>query len=288
LAEAAAARLGERISIRDIYRLAEGVVRIVCVNMAGAVRQVSIERGHDPRDFALVAFGGAGPLHAIPIVQELGIPTVLAPQAPGNFCALGALVTDIKHDYIRTYKTKLNEEVLSRLETILREMQNQGDEVLHRDGVPENRRAFQFRMFLRYFGQAWELEIPVTVSPINLSEVDQTFNKEHLRAYGYNRPGHDIELVNLRVTAIGRIDRPSLASQDGASGSISAALREHRKIYFDGNFVDTPIYQRDLVPHQATIKGPAVIEEFGSVTIVFPGWTVTKDKIGNLVLNRAE
>ena len=152
LAEKAAQRLGEEVGIPDVHRLAEGVAKIVTTNMAGAVRQVSTERGHDPRDFALAAFGGAGPLHAIPIAEELGIPAVLVPREPGNICAMGLLVADVKHDYVRTHKTELSQQALPGIRAVYAEMENEAREALRLDGVPEDRDTVRHSMYLRYLG----------------------------------------------------------------------------------------------------------------------------------------
>ena len=286
LAEKAAQRLGEEVGIPDVHRLAEGVAKIVTTNMAGAVRQVSTERGHDPRDFALAAFGGAGPLHAIPIAEELGIPAVLVPREPGNICAMGLLVADVKHDYVRTHKTELSQQALPGIRAVYAGMENEAREALRLDGVPEDRDTVRHSMYLRYLGQAWELEVPVESHEVDLAGISDAFHREHERAYGYRREGHAIEVVNLGLTALGYVADPDLTLDD--AGGVRHEPLEHRDVYFEGRFVRCPVYDRRGLAPGATISGPAVVEEFGSTTLIFPGWVANADSAGNLLMEARE
>ena len=288
LAEQAARRVCEKVNIPDVHRLAEGAIRIAVSNMSGAIRGISIEKGHDPREFTLAAFGGAGPMHAIPIAEELGIPTVVIPREPGNFCAAGLLASDLRHDYVSTYLTELDKADLARIRETLRQMDDQGRQILLRDGVSAPQIHVQNILSLRYVGQSWEIDIPVDSDRLAVSEVAEAFDEAHLKAYGYNRRGHPLELVNLRVVAIGQFERPALVQGTGASGTPAAALAGHRKVYVGGDAVDCPVYDRAVLAPQASLTGPALIEEFGSNTIVFPGWKVTVDRLGSLVLERTD
>jgi len=286
LAEAAAVHLGRAIGIVDVHELAEGVIRIAVANMAGAVRAVSIERGHDPREFVLVAAGGAGPGHAIPIAEELGIPRVVIPGAPGNFCAAGLLVSDLKLDYVRSYRLDFSEEDLSEARALLLAMDNDGRQALLRDGINPTNITAQHLLSLRYRGQTWELDIPVESQALDRLSTAQRFHQAHMRAYGYDRREHPIELVSLKVTVVGDTPKPDLASPPALETGASMEP-ERRSVYIDGSFVMCPIYARASIPASVAIAGPAVIEEFGTFTMLFPDWTARADAVGNLVLEHA-
>ncbi len=287
LAEAAGKRVADQVDISDVNRLAEGVIQIAVTTMSGAIRAISIERGHDPRELTLVAFGGAGSMHAIPIAEELSIPSILVPRDPGNFCATGLLASDLKNDFARSYQTELEKGDVTRMESMFKEMEEEGRHILRRDGVAEERIAPQYVMSLRYLGQSWEIDIPVRTGRPNVPEILQSFHDGHVKTYGYNRPEHPVELVSLRVSVIGQVPRPSLTRDSADGTSLSAALQGQRRVYFGGDFVECPVYQRDLLPTGGSLDGPAIIEEFGSLTVVFPGWSATTDENGTLALEHA-
>ena len=286
LAEEAAQAVAAQVHMPDIHLVAEAAVRIAVANVAGAVRSISIERGHDPRECTLVAFGGAGPMHAIPVAEELQIPSVLVPRVPGNFCALGLLTSDLRHDFVRSYRIPLDEADLADVGDGLRDLAAQGHEALLRDGVAESQINVQHILSLRYLGQSWELDIPVSSAEFLPPEVKELFDEEHLKTYGYNRRGYPLELINLRGVAIGKVQKPLLRWSINGDGGLQGASRERRKVYFDGEFVDCPVYERDLLAPGFQLSGPAIIEETGSVTVVFPGWEMALDEFGNLLMER--
>jgi len=283
-AEKAAHDLAKKVKIPDIYYLADGIIRIAVANMYGAIREISIERGHDPRDFALVSMGGAGPMHGIPIAMELGIPKVVVPRYPGNFSAFGLLTSDLRHDYAKTYLTDLNKAEVPRITSLLKEMADSGRQALLREGIPEERIKVFYTADMRYLGQAFELGIPVICNGLKTSDMEKAFHQEYQKTYGYAREDKEIELVTLRVVAVGGIDRPVLSGSGSQSRHLSEAIKNKRRAYFEGSFVDCAVYERELLPAGVSIDGPAIIEEYGSTTVVFPGWKGTQDHFCNLIL----
>jgi len=279
--------LAQNVGVPDIYQFAEGIIRITTMNMCGAISEISIERGHDPRDFTLIPIGGAGPLHAIPIAEELGIPKILVPNYPGNFSAFGLAVADLKHDYARTYLSKVKEADLSRIRSLLNEMADEGRQDLLREGLAAEGISLSYSADMRYLGQAFELHVPITPD-MNIPDIEMAFHQEYYKAYGYAREQTDIELVNLRVVATGGVDKPTISSTGEEAKKLSDALKEKRRVYFDGSFVECPIYQREILPSGASINGPAIVEEYGSTTVIFPRWKASTDNLGHLFLERKE
>jgi N-methylhydantoinase A len=283
-AEQAAQRLFARVGIEDVYELAEGAIRVAVTHMAGAIRAVSIERGHDTREFTLVAFGGAGPAHAIPIAEELGIPTVIVPKAPGNMCAFGLLTSDIRYDLVRTFNRQLGERDLASIEGQFTEVEEEAREAMSRAGIAKHEVVLQRFLSLRYFGQSWDLDVPVDAKRPTLAGLSEAFDARHLQEYGYNRPNHQLQVVNLRVVATAETSKPSSDQASDPLGATTIAP-EWRPVHFDGLFRKCPIYRRQSLS-DAVLNGPAIVEEFGSTTVVFPAWSVRKDTFGNLRLEK--
>ena len=198
----------------DLVEAAHGIVEIANTAMVNALRLVSVQRGYDPRDFALVAFGGAGPAHANRLAALTEIPVAIIPQSPGTASALGLLVTDLKHDYATTHIQRLDQVVPQALEQTFRELETQGRETLGREGMAEAAMDFRRQVDLRYVGQSHELTLPLTteaLGPAQLEQLLEQFHRTHDRAYGFSAPGEDVELVSVRLSAIGQIAKPALA-----------------------------------------------------------------------------
>src|SRR5262249_43789774 len=266
-------------------RLAEGIIDIAVARMTASIREISIQQGHDPRDFTLIAFGGAGPMHAIPIAEELGIPSVLVPRHPGNFSALGLLVCDVKHDDGRTRVGRLHDRVPA-LEAAFDEMSAAAARRLDAEGFDERSRRSERSLDLRYVGQAFELNVPVPPGALDASAIIADFNARHLAAYGHADPDGDVEVVNARMSTYGVVDKPEAARWSGGGSTVKDALFTTRDVWFGGRAVPTPVYERDRLPEGVRMAGPAIIEEFGATTVVFPGWRVSVEAAGNLVLER--
>jgi N-methylhydantoinase A len=275
-----AARMGGTIGGEA---LAEGIVRIAVARMTSAIREISIQRGHDPRDFTLVAFGGAGPMHALALADEMGIPRVLVPRHPGNFSALGLLASDVKHDEVRTRVGPLRArwpalaEIFAGMETGTRRQ-------LELEGFPEDRQRMRRSLDLRYRSQAFELN--VELGGETLAEVEAAFHRRHRAAYGHADATAEIELVNARLSAYGVVARPAAERYRSPSVSLEAALVERRPVRFDGVLHDGPVWERERLPADVELAGPAIVEEFGATTVVPPGWRGRVDAHGNLRFER--
>jgi N-methylhydantoinase A len=284
-ARQAVAALAERMGgALTVDALAEGIVRIAVARMTSAIREISIQRGHDPRDFTLVAFGGAGPMHALALADEIGIPRVLVPRHPGNFSALGLLASDIKHDEVRTRIGALPER-WTLLPELFAEMENGVRRQLELEGFDASRQRLRRSLDLRYRSQAFELNLPLGDEP--LAEVEAAFHRQHLAMYGHADRTASIELVNARLAAYGTVAKPAAAHHAGGASGLESALIERRPVHFDGAAHDCPVWEREQLPAAAELRGPAIVEEFGATTVVPPGWRGTVDPHGNLRLERA-
>jgi N-methylhydantoinase A len=277
--------LAQKIGISDAYWFAEGIIRIAVMNMVGTIREISIERGYDPRDFTLVAAGGAGPLHAIPIAEEIGIPKIIVPIYPGNFSAFGLIVGDLRHDYTRACLTNTKKVHISHIRDFFKEMAEEATRDLINEGFPKEKIALTYSADMRYLGQAFELNTPLGPG-MEITDIEKAFYQEYFKAYGYAREDTDVELVNLRVSAIGALDKPSLPKIYGKSKRLPDTFKEKRRVCFEGKFFDCPIYHRELLPPEVSIIGPAIVEEYGSTTAIFPSWRASIDSFGNLILER--
>jgi N-methylhydantoinase A len=279
-----AARLGGTLAPEA---LAEGIVTIAVARMTSAIREISIQRGHDPRDFTLIAFGGAGPMHALALAEELGLPRVLVPRNPGNFSALGLLASDVKHDDVRTRVGPLRER-LAVVAGLVGEMETAARRRLEVEGFGPARQRVQRSLDLRYRGQAFELNVPIEAATPALEAVEAAFHHQHRAAYGHANPEAAIELVNVRLTAYGIVPKAA-AAYDGRPGTgLNQALVERRPVWFAGAGRDCPVWERERLPAGAGLAGPAIVEEFGATTVIPPGWRGVVDEHGNLRLEREE
>src|SRR5437867_4691206 len=265
--------------------LAEGIVTIAIARMTSAIRELSIQRGHDPRDFTLIAFGGAGPMHALALAQEIGIPRVLVPRHPGNFSALGLLASQIKHDDARTRVGPLREQRGVPLE-LFGQMEVAARSQLALEGFAAHEQLLVRSLDLRYRGQAFELNVALGADGLALDPIEASFHRQHLAAYGHASPDAAIELVNTRLTAYGLVSKPSGERYRSAVASIDDALVARRPVWFDGAPHDCPVWERERLPERAVLRGPAVVEEFGATTVVPPGWHGVIDEHGNLRFER--
>jgi len=257
--------------------------------MIGAMRLVSVQRGYDPRDFVLVAFGGAGPLHANALARELGIPTVLVPPSPGIASAVGMLVTDLRHEFVATRRLRLDGLTPSALEALFADFVAEGGARLARDGVPLADRRMLRSADLRYHGQSFELPVIVPPGPLSAADIlrlREQFHSMHERAYGYAAPDDPVELVNVRLAAVGVTPKPRRAPLPVGGPAATPALKGHRDIWFAeaGGFRPTLVLDRGKLLRGNVLDGPAIIEEHDASTLVHPGWTATVDEHGNLVL----
>ena len=267
---------------------ANAVIRVVNANMTGALKVVSVARGYDPKDFALIAFGGAGPLHAVELARSLGARTVLVPRHPGLLCALGLLATDLQYDYARTALQRGPDFDLDAIEEVWRELAEEADLDLAREGVaPARRRLVRFAD-LRYAKQGFELtlEAPAgALDPAAMARLVESFHLTHERLYTFAERASPVELVTLRLSAVGLVDKIALPELAAAAGA-APAVNERRRVRFDDATHDiVPVYRRDALLAGHAIRGPAIVDQLDTTTLVFPGQTAAVDRHGNLIMS---
>ncbi|MET8335857.1 hydantoinase/oxoprolinase family protein [Streptosporangium canum] len=268
-------------------RTAAGILEISAFNQSNAIRQITVKRGLDVRDFPMVAFGGSGPLLVCRLIDILGLPSVIVPPDPGNVSAFGLLTVDVKNDYVRTFVTR--ELALDAAAEIFGDLEAQAAEALGREGFPADRHVYARSADLRYYGQAYEVRVPAPAGPLDeawRAEVLDRFHEAHRKLYGYgyrDDPRHGVEWVNLRVSGIGPITRPAIGRRPyGAAEGGPAAARE---VFYD-EWGPAPIHRRADLTAGSVLSGPAVIEEYGSTLPLHPGFTATVDEFGNLEVRR--
>ena len=292
--EAIAARIGRPLGL-DMAEAAAGIVEIVDNTMARAIRTVSVGRGHDPRRFALVAFGGAGPLHACRLAELLEIPVVIIPPRPGVLSTWGLLDTDIRSTFVRTVGTGDRrlagaEARVGELEAAWTELEQQAAAWLDDEQVEPAGRRFERGADLRYEHQSFELTCPMGSGPLTaerLRELVVTFHAEHRRLYSYDLPAAPVELVNLRLTAVGALPHRE-GRPPAATGAGALEARDRRPVHFRGaGFLSTPCYARDALRPGMTLEGPALIEQDDATPLVAPGFRARVDAAHNLFLERA-
>lgn len=273
----------------SLVEAAVGIIEIANSAMVNTLRLVSVQRGYDPRDFILIAFGGAGPVHANRLAEELAAPITMIPMSPGTTSAIGLLSSDLKHEYATTLIRQLGELDPKEAEKIYRKLEVQGSAALTREGITDAQKTFTRQIDMRYVGQSYELTVQMPdciVSPDSLDTVVTSFHKEHERAYGHSATSEPVEVVTLRSIAVGNIARPNLRTPHREESDSKEACPSLRPVYFSeiGDFVDCPIYDRYLLKSGETIEGPGIIEEMDSTTVLHPGWMAKIDSFGNLLL----
>jgi len=288
LARKAIEPLAQRLGF-SVERTAHGMLGIVVANMVRAIRAVSVERGHDPRNFALLPFGGAGPLHATDVAKALGIRRSLVPFAPGILCAQGLIVSDLRETFVRTAVTALNDARMADVSARIRELKSQATEWFDAEGVAPASRNIDIVLDARYVGQNFELAIGLgNAEPLpSADDISRRFFAEHERAYGFHNPNDPIEIVNFRLIAVGKLRQPA-AHPGEARKSGAAEPASHRRVWFAADAAqDTPVYDRAALMPGDTVIGPAVIEQLDSTTLLFPGDRATVDPYLNLIVDIA-
>jgi N-methylhydantoinase A len=268
-------------------QLAHGIIEIANWNQANAIRQMTIQRGIDPRQFALLSFGGAGPAQSPAIMDLLGMKACIVPPNPGNLSAFGLLAVDWRTDHIVTKVMHEDAIDLAAVASLYAGLEQDAVATLERDGIAPERIRLVREADIRYAGQSMEVRVTAPAGEINgtfLAGLIEAFHAAHLRTFGYNYSGRQkVELVNLCVSGFGLIERPELPKL-AARGGATPARKSVRPVYFDGAFRDTPVYDRAVLPPGFRLDGPAVVEEFGSTTVVFPGQTLDVDPHGILIV----
>ena len=283
-AETAIGTLGETLSLSPA-RMAEGIVRIAVARMTGTVKEISVMRGLDPRDFTLFAYGGAGPLHAAAIADELGMTRIVIPPMPGAFSAYGLLAADTRYDVTQTRLTRLDNTDWATLQDILTPLRTRATERLAEDGFTGDKMRLQTSLEMRYVGQAFELATAVPDGAAKIADIENAFRAAYEERYGQLDEG-PVEIVSFRVIGIGLSDRTDLPEQV-VDGDLSDAEIGRRPVVFGGTAQETSIYRRPDLPTGIAIPGPAIIEEDGATTVVPPGFTASQDRYGIMMLTKA-
>jgi N-methylhydantoinase A len=281
-------RLAEPLGV-DVRTAAAAVVDVVNHAMAEVLKIVSVQRGHDPREFALAAFGGAGPLHCAALASELGIAEVVCPPIPGAFSALGLVGSDLKRDYVRTVYVTSADADPAGFESAFAALEREGAAMLDRAGVAPTRQRFERSVDARYARQSYELSVPVPSGAIDaatLAQIAETFHDLHRRTYGHDNRSEPVQLVNVRLTAVGAT--PVLAIRDKPASPGTDAVKARRRLWFrDVGAVEAAIYDRARMPAGLLALGPAVIESLESTILVPPGWQARMDEAGFVVLRQS-
>ena len=268
---------------------AQGIISVVTANMARAIRVISVQRGHDPRDYTLVAFGGAGPLHAARLAKELEIGRILVPRHPGILCAMGLLLTDLRADFATTRLQTLSTAALEDIADAFRVLAGQADAWFAEEGIEAPARRVTRTVDMRYAGQNYELAIALpdgAIGPAALEALAEGFATAHQRMYGFVAEDDPVQLVTFRVEAAGVVPKAAFVPQPDAGADASAAIKARREVWLPeaGGFVTCPVYDRDRLHAGNRIVGPAIVEQMDATTVVLPGMGAWVEPYMNLIL----
>lgn len=290
-AQEACARLGRQLGI-SAEEAAAGIFTIVTSAMADATRVVSVARGHDPRDFILVPFGGAGPIHAWEIAQRLGIPWVAVPPAPGVMCAYGMTLSDMQHDYVRSHLATVTATDPAAVQALWAELTAEAHRDLEQDGVPAPEHLLQAAVDMRYVGQEWVVTVPRPAVPLGRADFAAAaadFHRLHEQRYGFSAPEEPVEVVNLRLTGRARVARPRMQAGSDAGPEIpAAALRGRRRAFFAAGWVEAAVLDRTRLQPGNRFSGPAIVIQPDATTVVPPGVVTKVDPYGTLIMGETE
>ncbi len=265
-----------------------GIIRIANSNMLNALKLISIRKGHNPQDFTLVAFGGGGSMHAPALAKELGVKKVVIPVASPVFSAWGMLMSDLRHDYIKTFIKRLNKLEQSEIWEQWNQIDNEAYEQFNNEGIAKEEIVFHRYADMRYLGQEHTVKVPIPDgdwSDEHLQRIVEIFHQLHEQNYTFRLDGTETEIVNLHVTAFGKVEKPKFKKRE-TSTTLEDAKIETREVYFENpkGWVHTDVYNRELLPANEPIKGPAIVEEKAAVTVLYQGQTLRVDDYGNLII----
>ena len=273
-----------RLNLADVA-LAEGILSVINAKMADGIRTITVAQGINPRDFSLLAFGGAGPMHAVWLAEELGIDEVIIPYSPGTFSASGMLRTDLRHDLACNYYKLVRQASTQDLTDLFTRLVEEGRAALQTEGIPLEAMRFEFSSDMRYLGQEYSVNVR-TQKEWDLSQTEQAFHDTYRTRYGHAIPGAPVEFVTLRVVALGEIKGKLTGFQVHQNGR--EALIDARQVYFSGRPYHTPVLRRDWIPIGENYSGPVIIEEDSATTVVPPTHTYRVDQFGQIVIKRKE
>jgi N-methylhydantoinase A len=265
---------------------AEGILSVANSIMARGVKYVTTEQGIDVQDFSLIAFGGAAPVQVVDLAEIVGVKEIIIPPSPGVFSAFGFLVADLAHNYVKTSYSLCSETSWDEVEKNFSMLEERGNTQLERDNIPIKDRKIIKSMDMRYIGQSHELNVTVT----DIEDLEKTINRfhgVHERYYGYSMPKEEVTIVNYRLVAMGVRSKPEIKSIDKLSDDTSQAHKGERRVHFkEEGWVRCSVYDRDLLQTGNLVRGPCVIEEWDTTTIVNNGYSGSIDNYGNILLTR--
>ena len=288
LAVASVQRLADKLGL-GVMESAQGIISVVTANMAKAIRVISVQRGHDPRDYALMAFGGAGPLHAARLARELDMGKVIVPLTPGTLCALGLLLTDLRADFAISRLLPLDDSALASIDAGFADLMGQAGAWFDAEEISEDRRVMTRTADMRYMGQNYELSVAVPAGPITpetFKALEEGFEAAHRQRFGFVAEGEQIQLVTLRLEAAGVVNKAQFKPQPVEGHDASAAQIDTRDVYMAeaGDFVSCAVYARDRLRPGNVIQGPAIVEQMDTTTVILPDMSGTVDTYLNLIL----
>lgn len=282
--------IGDPLNL-DVIEAAAGMYNVINVNMAAGVREVSVKRGEDPRDFPMVIAGGAGPIHACMIAHELEIPIMIVPKESSIFCAAGMLMSDLKHDFVRTYSTQLDKIKPEKFKKLFADMEAEAKKLLAGENIPEDKQEFKFSLDLRYVKQYHEVNIVISRTDIeneDFAAMAAKFHPEHNRLYGYSLEDDrtPLELINLRLTALGKTEKPRFTEEEFKSEDPTEAMKNKREAYLPlKKTMDTvPVFDGARLKHGNRINGPAIIEQVNTTTFITDEYAMVCDRFGSYTL----
>lgn len=290
--KAAREMLEEKIAKRlglTVEEAAKGILRIANANMMNGLRIISVEKGYDPRNFSLMVFGGAAPAHGCALLEELNIPRMIVPTHPGTFSALGLLCTDLKHNYVQTFIKRMDDVDLHILNSRYDLMEKEAIEQLKRDGAELSNISLIRSADMRYKGQAFELRVLLPDGNMDrnkLLDVQESFHLLHEKSYGYRISDGEVMMVNLRLLGVGKITEFKIEGKTSDPLDLKEAMKDERKVYFDREWIRTSVYDRNRLQAGHILKGPSLVEEDNSTTIIYPGFTAAVDDFGNLIIEK--
>jgi N-methylhydantoinase A len=279
------AQLGRPLGISGL-EAAHAVIGVAVTELAGAIRLISIDKGQDPRDFVLMPYGGAGPLHAVAIAREVGIPKVLVPRFPGLTSALGCVLSDVRHDFVQTLNSPFDDLEPEQVTSVMQAQAQAGRDLLERENVSVKEVVIRNEFDLMYQGQTHVMKLPTSTGAFDKEEVRRAFASAYLERFGLDLPEMRPVLANVRTTVIGMRERISLdIFKPNAKNTLDEALVGTRKVFFDRNWHTTNIYARDRLPAGAVFIGPAIVEQLDSTVVIDPGTSASIDDFGNILID---
>jgi N-methylhydantoinase A len=270
-----------------VLEAAEGIVRIIDVKMEEAIKAISTMRGHDLRDFMLLAFGGAGPVHAGRIARELGMAGMIVPLYPGVYSAIGLIMSDVKHDYIQSRMTPLSALKPDDVNQMFTRLESSAIDELHADGFQQGQIRIQRALDMRYAGQGYEITMPCSDEPLRdggLDALRRQFDGQHKAMFGHNAPEELVEIVSYRVRGVGLVPPVEMPRFKPTGATLKDALRHTRRVRMDGADIECPVYQREKLDIGLTLTGPAILDQFDCTTVIYIGQTARVDEYKNLIV----